>query len=728
MSGGVTLLLLLIVCFLISSSLATNVTYDGRAIIINGERRVLISGSIHYPRSTPDMWPGLIQKAKEGGLDAIETYIFWNAHEPTKREYNFNENLDFIKFIKIVQDAGLFAILRIGPYVCAEWNYGGFPVWLHQIPGVEMRTDNEIFKAEMQNFTTLIVNMVKNERLFASQGGPIIIAQIENEYGNIMDKYGSAGKRYIQWCANLAETLNIGVPWIMCQQADAPPPMINTCNGFYCDKFTPNRPTSPKMWTENWTGWFQDWGQSKPHRPVEDIAYAVANFFASGGTLQNYYMYHGGTNFGRTSGGPYIVTSYDYDAPLDEYGNIRQPKWGHLEQLHNAIKVMEKVLVYGVANTTNLGAGLTVTKYIANGISDGCFLINANQSTDTNLTYNGKIYFVPSKSISVLPNCEKEVYNTAKVNAPTTLIVTKPTESIFNWQWRPETLTTIHEKGSFSNNSLLEQILTTGDTSDFLWYMTRIDLNKFRQYWSKKMKLHVNTKGHIIHAFVNKHFIGSQYAVNGVYEFVFEHTTKMRKGHNYIALLSSTNGLANYGAYFDLQRAGIDGGPVNLIGYGNATINLTSNTWTYKIGLNGEDEKLYLPSQQHSIKWFSGHLPINRPLIWYKTIFEVPEGNDALVLDLQGMGKGYAWVNGHSIGRYWPSFIADDEGCGPCDYRHEYDSNRCRTDCGKPSQRWYHVPRYFTIKGPNTLILFEEFGGDISKISLQKVSSVATTF
>ncbi|KAG6516151.1 hypothetical protein ZIOFF_026600 [Zingiber officinale] len=171
-----TLLLLLIVCFLISPSLATNVTYDGRAIIINGERRVLISGSIHYPRSTPDMWPGLIQKAKEGGLDAIETYIFWNAHEPTKREYNFNGNLDFIKFIKIVQDAGLFAILRIGPYVCAEWNYGGFSVWLHQIPGVEMRTDNEIFKAEMQNFTTLIVDMVKNERLFASQGGLIIIA------------------------------------------------------------------------------------------------------------------------------------------------------------------------------------------------------------------------------------------------------------------------------------------------------------------------------------------------------------------------------------------------------------------------------------------------------------------------------------------------------------------------------------------------------------------------
>ncbi|XP_074579821.1 beta-galactosidase-like [Curcuma longa] len=645
-------LLLLIVCFLISPSLATNVTYDGRAIIINGERRVLISGSIHYPRSTPDMWPSLIQKAKEGGLDAIETYIFWNVHEPTKGEYNFNGNLDFIKFTKIVQDAGLYAILRIGPYVCAEWNYGGFPVWLHQIPGIEMRTDNEIFKAEMQNFTTLIVNMVKNEGLFASQGGPIIIAQIENEYGNIMDKYGSAGKRYIQWCANMAESLNVGVPWVMCQQTDAPSPMINTCNGFYCHKFTPNRPTSPKLWTENWTGWFQGWGQSKPHRSAEDIAYAVAYFFASGGTLQNYYMYHGGTNFGRTSGGPYIVTSYDYDAPLDEYGNIRQPKWGHLKQLHNAIKIMEKVLVYGVTNTTDLGVGLSVTKYIANGISTGCFLINANQSSDANVTYNGKTYFVPSKSISVLSNCEKEVYNTAKVNAPTTSIVITPTESIFNWQWRPENIKdTLHQKGSFSNNSLLEQIMTTSDTSDYLWYTTSIDLSKFRQYWSKKMKLHVNTKGHIIHAFVNKHFIGSQYAVNGKYEFEFEQTTKMRKGHNYISLLSATNGLANYGAYFDLQRAGIDGGPVKLIGYGNATINLTSNTWTYKIGLNGEDEQLYLPSQQQRIKWFSNRLPINRPLTWYKTLFEVPEGNDTLVLDLQGMGKGYAWVNGQSIGR-----------------------------------------------------------------------------
>lgn len=102
----------------------------------------------------------------------------------------------------------------------------GFPVWLHNLPGIQLRTDNPVYKEEMQNFTTLIVKMCKKEKLFASQGGPIILSQIENEYGNIDKDYGQAGKSYIRWCANMAESLNIGVPWIMCQQADAPQPMV----------------------------------------------------------------------------------------------------------------------------------------------------------------------------------------------------------------------------------------------------------------------------------------------------------------------------------------------------------------------------------------------------------------------------------------------------------------------------------------------------------------------
>ncbi|MQL87725.1 hypothetical protein Taro_020275 [Colocasia esculenta] len=379
---------------------ATDVSHDGRALIINGEHRIILSGSIHYPRSTPEvMWPDLIRKGKEGGLDAIETYVFWNAHEPQLGKYNFEGNLDLVRFIKEVQNAGLYAILRIGPYVCAEWDYGGFPAWLRAIPGLEMRTDNQPFKDEMQKFTTLIVDMMKEEMLLAPQGGPIILAQIENEYGNVMDTYGDAGKRYINWCAQMALSLDIG---------------INTCNGFYCDDFEPNNTNSPKMWTENWTGWFKAWDKADPHRPAEDVAYAVARFFERGGTLQNYYMYHGGTNFGRTSGGPYITTTYDYDAPLDEYGNLNQPKWGHLKELHSALKSMEKVLTQGDMTNQTLKDGVTVTKYSTNDAA-GCFISNTNVDSDATVTFEGNQYLVPAWSVSILPDCKKEVYNTAKV-------------------------------------------------------------------------------------------------------------------------------------------------------------------------------------------------------------------------------------------------------------------------------------------------------------------------
>ncbi|MED6149599.1 Beta-galactosidase 3 [Stylosanthes scabra] len=102
----------------------SSVTYDRKAILINGQRRILFSGSIHYPRSTPDMWEDLIQKAKEGGIDVIETYVFWNVHEPSPGNYNFQGRYDLVRFVKTIQKAGLYAHLRIGPYVCAEWNFG----------------------------------------------------------------------------------------------------------------------------------------------------------------------------------------------------------------------------------------------------------------------------------------------------------------------------------------------------------------------------------------------------------------------------------------------------------------------------------------------------------------------------------------------------------------------------------------------------------------------------
>ncbi|KAM0953023.1 putative beta-galactosidase [Dioscorea sansibarensis] len=141
-------------------------------------------------------------------------------------------------------------------------------------------------------------------------------------------------------------------------------------------------------------------------------------------------------------------------------------------------------------------------------------------------------------------------------------------------------------------------------------------------------------------------------------------------GKKHISLLSATVGLGNYGEHFDDWPAGTVNGPVKLVAADNTIINLTSNAWSYKVGMQRERKKFY--SSKSNQKWNSDRLVKDTPLTWYKATFEAPQGEDALVLDLQGMGKGEGWVNGHSIGRYWLTFMAPQDACQPCDYRVPY--------------------------------------------------------
>ncbi|CAN6456637.1 unnamed protein product [Victoria cruziana] len=701
-----------------------SVGHDTRSLRINGIRRLIISGSIHYPRSTPKMWPKLIEYAKEGGLDAIETYIFWNAHEPRRRQYNFEGRLDFIKFLKTIQDVGLYAVVRIGPYVCAEWNYGGLPVWLRNIPGMEIRTNNDAFKYEMATFTRKIFSMMKDEGLLAWQGGPVILLQIENEYGNVMQQYGNGGKEYLKWVADMAVSLNASVPWVMCQQPDAPASMINTCNGFYCHDFEPNSPNSPKMWTENWTGWFKAFGSTNPHRPAEDLAYSVARFFQTGGTFQNYYMYHGGTNFGRTAGGPFITTSYDYDAPLDEYGQPRQPKWGHLRDLHSALKQMEKALIYGTQQNISLGDDLEASIYKTEDGTSGCFLSNTNASVDARVTFNGNSYFLPAWSVSILPDCVNSIYNTAQltVDLETSERTADDETGVENVVWHEENIfENIRSKDVFPAQKLLEQINTAADRSDYMWYTTGVHVAEDDTFWNQgQVIIRVNTSGHSLHVFVNGEHAGFAY---GGYEhgaFNFEQPINLKPGKNFITLLSGTVGLQNYGPLFEVVPAGINTGPVDIVGSNNATKSLSKKIWLYKIGLKGEDDLFINP---RGFPWMSTtDLPVNTGFIWYKAEFTAPNGSESVIANLGSMGKGQAWVNGESIGRYWPLYTAPEDECSePCDYRGPYDPSKCTTQCGEGTQIWYHVPRSWLNEGINTLVLFEELGGDPSQIKFRTV-------
>ncbi|KAL4334175.1 hypothetical protein GQ457_07G021780 [Hibiscus cannabinus] len=677
------------------------VSYDGRSLIIHGQRKLFFSASIHYPRSTPQMWASLIAKAKKGGIDVIQTYVFWNLHEPVKGQYDFSGRADIVRFIKEIQAQGLYASLRIGPFIEAEWNYGGLPFWLHDIPGIVYRCDNEPFK----NFTTKIVNMMKSEGLYASQGGPIILSQIENEYQLVEDAFHEKGPPYVKWAAQMAVELQTGVPWMMCKQYDAPDPLINTCNGMKCGESFPgpNSPKKPWLWTENWTSQYQAYGKDPITRSPQDIAFQAALFIARNGTFVNYYMvftidictvtylhYHGGTNFGRTASA-FTSTSYYDDAPLDEYGLIRQPKWGHLKQLNGAIKSCSSPLLFGAQSTLSLGPKQMGYIYRRNSRECAAFLVNRDDTKIVVVRFRNSSYELSPNSVSILPDCKN-----INVKSNTRSIRTsKKFNELGMWQEFRDIIPRYMETSTRSK-ILLEHMNTTKDKSDYLWYTFSYQ----HESSNSKAVLKVQSAGHVLHAFVNGVLIGWARGSHERPNFRLEKTIPLNNGSNNISLLSVTVGLRDSGAYLESRAAGLRRVKIHDI---QKSTDLTYYRWGYQVGLIGEKLQIYMDQSTSKVEWTNLSSSPN-PLTWYKTRFDAPADNLSLGLNLGSMGKGEVWVNGQSIGRYWASF---------------------RTPQGAPYQTWYHVPGSFLKPKDNLLVILEEQNGSPLGVSLDIISTVS---
>ncbi|XP_056167796.1 beta-galactosidase isoform X2 [Syzygium oleosum] len=583
-------------------------------------------------------------------------------------------------------------------------------------------------KYQMQKFATKIVDMMKAERLFESQGGPIILSQIENEYGPMEYEIGAPGQVYTQWAAKMALNLDIGVPWIMCKQDDAPDPIINTCNGFYCDYFSPNKAYKPTMWTEAWTGWYTEFGGAVPYRPAEDMAFSVAKFIQKGGSFINYYMYHGGTNFGRTSGGPFIATSYDYDAPLDEYGLLRQPKWGHLKDLHRAIKLCESALVSAEPAVTPLGNYQEAHVFKSDSGACAAFLANYDRWSYAKVSFGSKHYNLPPWSISILPDCNNTVYNTARVGAQSAHMKMTPVDGGFSWEVYSEG-TAAFEDNIFTMTGLLEQINTTRDVTDYLWYMTDVDVDPNEEFLKSGSYpvLTVLSAGHALHVFVNGELAGTTYGSLEFPKLTFSQGVRLRAGTNKISLLSIAVGLPNVGVHFETWNAGILG-PVTLSGLNDGWRDLSWQKWSYKVGLKGEALSLHSLTGSMSVEWAQESLVAEKqPLTWYKTIFNAPGGSAPLALDMDSMSKGQVWINGQSLGRYWPAYKASGN-CNSCNYTGTFDETKCLSNCGEASQRWYHIPRSWLYPTGNLLVVFEEWGGDPNGISMvqREIDSVCS--
>ncbi|KAM7260342.1 hypothetical protein ACFE04_016083 [Oxalis oulophora] len=687
--------LFVLLCFftLLAFSTASNVSYDHRSLIIDGQRKLLISAAIHYPRSVPAMWPGLVQTAKEGGVDVIESYVFWNGHELSPGQYYFGGRYDLVKFVKTIHQAGMYMILRIGPFVAAEWNYGGVPAWLHYVPGTVFRTDNEPFKHYMQKFMTVIVDLMKREKLFAAQGGPIILAQVENEYGYYEQFYGEGGKRYAQWSAQMALAQNTGVPWIMCQQWDAPDPVVSIC-------FQQQQLSQLVLQTDPKFGL----------RTGLDVL--IVRLIAK---------YHGGTNFGRTAGGPFITTSYDYDAPVDEYGLPRLPKWSHLKELHKAIKLCENALLHGEKTNHSLGPSQEVDVYTDASGPCAAFISNTDDKNDKIVEFRNVSYSIPAWSVSILPDCKNVVFNTAKVK-PQASVVKMVTENLRQPKWEifVENAGTWGE-ADLIKNSLDDHINITKDTSDYLWITTSIVVSEDEEFLKKGTKplLLIESKGHALHVFVNKGLLGSASGNGTVFPFKFKSEIPLKAGKNEIALLSMTVGLPTAGPYYEFVGAGLTSVKIKL---SNQTLDLSKSSWSYKIGVQGEILGIYKAEGMKSVKWTStSDPPKMQPLTWYKATVDPPGGNEPIGLDMLYMGKGMAWLNGEEIGRYWPRKSSKHDKCVvECNYRGKFMPDKCFTGCGEPTQRWYHVPRSWFKPSENVLVVFEEKGGDPARITFAR--------
>jgi beta-galactosidase len=299
------------------------------SFLLNGQPFTIIAGAMHYFRVHPDDWEDRIEKARLMGLNTIETYIAWNEHAPTQDAFGMEGRLDLARYLRLIEAAGMNALVRPGPFICAEWDNGGLPAWLFTDPEVGIRRNEPRYLAAVEQYFAQILPTVAEAQI--GNGGPVIAVQVENEYGAFGED-----PAYLRHLVRMTREQGIEVPLLTVDQptdlaAGSLPELHRTASfgsraAERLSVLREHQPTGPLMCGEFWNGWFDRWG-AHHHTTTPEASAAELNTLLSMGASVNIYMFHGGTNAGFTNGandkGIYepTVTSYDYDAPLDEAGD-----------------------------------------------------------------------------------------------------------------------------------------------------------------------------------------------------------------------------------------------------------------------------------------------------------------------------------------------------------------------------------------------------------------------
>lgn len=300
---------------------------------LDGKPFQVISGSIHYFRVVPEYWRDRLEKLKAMGCNTVETYIAWNVHEPQKGAFDFDGRHDLVKFVRTAQELGLYVILRPSPYICAEWEFGGLPAWLLQEDGMHLRSCHESFLNHVREYYDRLFPLITPLQI--TEGGPVIMMQVENEYG-----YYGDDTRYMEAIRDMMLERGVTVPLIT---SDGPFEEALACGSLAGihptgnfgsrtrERFavlSPYAKGGPLMCAEFWVGWFDHWGNGGHKRGNPESPQDLDDMLDMGHV--NIYMFEGGTNFGFMNGSNYYdeltpdVTSYDYDALLTEAGDFTE--------------------------------------------------------------------------------------------------------------------------------------------------------------------------------------------------------------------------------------------------------------------------------------------------------------------------------------------------------------------------------------------------------------------
>jgi hypothetical protein len=594
-----------------------------------------------------------------------------------------------------------------------------------------MRSYNPLWRDAMRGFLDRIISLTRP--YFADQGGPIALAQVENELP--MD----ADPRYVQWCGDVANAYNVSVPWIMCNGASADN-VINSCNGEDCTDFITRHGQngrvlrdSPALWTET-AGHFQVWGEPADDaafdRPAAALSYSLLRWFARGGCHVNYYVLHGGDNYGTTYGDS-VTTAYADGALLRSDGLSNEPKLSHMGRLH---AVLARVAAAMLSQPAQLGRNVSLQYYDTdtgswrNGTQQAAFeygaslaFVESDASVPLLVRYRGVQYWMAPHSALILTGDGEVAFNSSDVRPVAVKRAFSPyLASPLVWSAWEEPVPVWHDAAAgepftaaavsppfppvLSSSTPLEQLSVTADRTEYMWYLTVVKLNQTMEAGGVLSMESSNAQS--FQLWLDGRYVSA--VDNHQHEWSAYHTLLnltlplLSAGSHTLSLLSTSLGISNGMRAEDDYTAKTKGVRFNgsvVLG----TQDITRGSWLQQRFLTGE--WLHLPTAHDAVNW-TASLPSSRPLVWYSTNFTTPEpppirGYFAIVIQSSGLSRGHFFVNGNDLGRYWMISAGVEQ---------------------QPTQQYYHLPASWLMPNAsvaNVLTVLEELGaGNVNAVRL----------